>query len=90
MNTELDAIRYWWDRQEVKPTTDALLIDLAETMDDLCEACVDTDANDDAICHRMGEIVSLVEMLRLKLKITAPMEELVESAMYWIRKGERG
>lgn len=90
MNTELDRIRYWWDREEEKPETEALLIDLAETMDDLFTACIDTDHNADAICHRMGEIVSLVEMLRIRLKITAPMEELVESAMYWIRKGERG
>lgn len=88
MNTELDRIRYWWDRQEIKPTIDALLTALMETMLDLSEAISDHDA--DAICHRMGEIVSLVEMLRIRLKITAPMEELVESAMYWIRKGERG
>lgn len=90
MNTELDHIRYWWRQQKIKPTTDALLIDLAETIDDLCVACIDTDANADAICHRIGELVSFAEMLRLKLKITAPMEELVESAMYWIRKGEKG
>ena len=88
MNTELDAIRYWWDREETKPETEALLIDLMQTMLDLSVAISDRD--DDAICHRMGEIVSLVEMLRIRLKITAPMEELVESAMYWIRKGERG
>lgn len=88
MNTELDRIRYWWDREEEKPETEALLIDLMQTMPDLSVAISDHD--DDAICHRMGEIVSLVEMLRIRLKITAPMEELVESAMYWIRKGERG
>jgi len=88
MNTELDRIRYWWDREEEKPETEALLINLMQTMLDLSVAMSDHDA--DAICHRMGEIVSLVEMLRIRLKITAPMEELVESAMYWIRKGERG
>ena len=88
MNTELDRIRYWWDQQEVKPTTEALLIDLMQTILDLSVAI--SDHNDDAICHRIGELTSFAEMLRLKLKITAPMEELVESAMYWIRKGERG
>jgi hypothetical protein len=88
MNTELDRIRYWWDREETKPETKALLIKLMHTVLDVTLAISVHD--DDAICHRMGEIVSLVEMLRIKLKITAPMEELVESAMYWIRKGERG